>query len=142
MTTIAWDGLTLAADSLVTAGKDRWGSHRKLIKHKGRLIAFTGSIAGGLVLIEWFCEGAEPQEFPRLKSDEHAQLIVVADGKAWHYESRHIPSMCGVPSAWGTGREYALGAMAAGADARQAVRIAARFDALTGGRIIGAKARK
>ena len=41
----------------------------------------------------------------------------------------------GVPWAIGSGREYAIGAMAQGADAEQAVAIAARFDPYTGGAI-------
>lgn len=41
----------------------------------------------------------------------------------------------GIPWAIGSGREYAIGAMAQGADAEQAVAIAARFDAWTGGAI-------
>lgn len=135
MTTLAWDGSSLAVDSLVTAGAAKWGQVRKIARVRNAVCAFTGSVAGGLLLLEWYGDGAEPGEFPRLRADGFAELVVVREGKCLHFESTHMPSEVQAPAAWGTGREYALGALAAGATARQAVQIAARYDALTGGLI-------
>lgn len=39
------------------------------------------------------------------------------------------------PMAWGSGEEYALGAMEAGADALEAIEIAKRYDIQTGGNV-------
>lgn len=67
-------------------------------------------------------------------------IVVHLDEEAGHRVYHLDPNgladdITGVPWAVGSGREYAMGAMAANADAQQAVAIAARFDAWTGGPI-------
>lgn len=54
------------------------------------------------------------------------------DGKLWYYSGNHSFELrSDVPFAVGSGDKLALGAMAAGADAKEAVAIASRYDLYT-----------
>lgn len=136
MSTIAWDGTWLAADRQST---DR--GHIELTTKcarlvSGELVAWAGYLASGLRMAQWYRDGADPQAFPDCQrdNDRWAYLIVVrAPDDIVVYEREPIALRVQDPiAAWGTGRDFALGAMAMGATAAQAVEIASRFDIYTG----------
>jgi 20S proteasome alpha/beta subunit len=63
-------------------------------------------------------------------------LVVTADGKVWSMNcSGTLALVYGPYFAEGSGAKYAMGAMAAGATAAEAVAIAIRYDAYSGGEI-------
>jgi hypothetical protein len=83
------------------------------------------------MMARWYEAGADPADFPKCQEDKDdwARLIVVADGRVMVYERHPIAFPVEDPfMAWGSGRDYAMGAMARGATAREAVEIAMRFD--------------
>lgn len=134
MTTIAWDGTTLAADSQATNGQLR-ADTKKLYRINNNVVAFCGNLVEGQELIAWF----------RGEGDfccyDETTLIIVNKEELITYEGSHIPIKFKYdePWAWGTGQHLALGALAYGADSKSAVRVAAKYDVFTGGRIVTMK---
>lgn len=152
MTTIAFDGNTLAADSQTTqenirlsnsavkiftrvAQSDDWAIEGKRITAFGvagnlhaandlrrAMETFAGHKAG-----DPFAKGIT---FAFIAIAEDRTVFVGGkysdDDRSWVVEAQ-------APVAVGSGGDFAMGAMAAGATAEQAVEIAARFDVNTGG---------
>lgn len=130
MTTIAWDGITLAADSLSCSNGQR-SRVRKLRRcEDGRLIAAAGESGAVAAYLNWLerCVPLEPAPMrPSFQHDAddcvHA-LEIMPDGTVWRHE-RFAPFIVEERStAIGSGAAYALGAMAAGKSAPEAVVIA------------------
>lgn len=129
MTTIAWDGRTLAAD------RGAWsnGLHQpirkvhRLISLDGRvfLVAFAGDGAFCADVLRWMRHEAPPPG-PCLDEDKTRDCAVVIDDRrrVWRLNSRliYMQHRSGV-HVHGAGQEVALGALMAGADAIKAIRI-------------------
>jgi hypothetical protein len=98
------------------------------------VLAISGCESAGRQLVLWFENGANPEQWPDIQNtDDWARLIVASKRKCVIYEKTPIPmKVLDKFSAWGSGRDFALGAMAMGADARRAVKAASRFDILSG----------
>lgn len=133
MTVIAWDGRTLAVDR--QAAYD--GLCRRVKKYRrlkdGGVLAMCGTLAAGTIMMDWYEAGADVSQYPPCQnSEDNAELIVIRPRGAILWFGKH-PTANKYPRgrlwAWGCGRAYALGAMAHGASAVEAVRIASRFDA-------------
>lgn len=135
MSVIAWDGKTLAADrqgticdTNVTVSKIRKSSD-------GTILAWVDSHEGGMAMALWFEKGADPEMLPDTQNkDDWSRLItLLPNGQIFTYELQGIPLPILDPfAAWGAGRDFALGAMAMGADARKAVEIASKFNVYCG----------
>lgn len=129
MTTVAYDGITMAADSRTTG--DYKDDHcQKLFRVGKAVIGVAGAYSAGLLFIRWFKDQTKPK--PDLPDDFYA--LVARDG-IWFYDSNLIPIPTRAPTAIGSGAHLALGAMAVGATAAEAVRIARQYDESTGGRV-------
>jgi len=132
MTTIAWDGKTLAADSQITEGGLR--SHQreeKIIKHENQFFAFAGSLVSCLAVIEWLKAGGKKKKRPEL-DDLNFVVLHIQNGRANLYYDEFVPLQQLPPYTAGTGREVALGAILAGATAKEAVEIACDVDIMSG----------
>lgn len=132
MTVIAWDGVNLAADKQASEGNTRHVTTKiKRIQKgefKGYLVGGAGSTSQSNQMIVWFESGADPNFFPRYQDDETvaAQLLAISPDKIiYRFDFNPIPCVLedGV-YAIGSGRDVALGAIAMGATAQQAVEIA------------------
>ena len=138
MTTIAWDGKTLAVDSMVTSGSTIISiDQEKLFIDIGRYkaVAISGSIVCMEALIEWICNG-ENGDPPKV-DDYDSLMCVDEDGRMltfWHDSSKKPQYNSGI-TAGGNGHEIALGAMEAGATAVEAVEIACKLNIYTGGKV-------
>lgn len=141
MTTIAWDGTTLAADSCSWSGSARRRT-RKVFKitapdGKKYLVAFAGSGALAIATRDWMRGDAEkpvPRDFLDQKELEN-QFALVIDQKnqIWQLSGQLVYSrMREKIYAFGGGHEFAWGALEAGATAVQAVRIAAKRSDMAG----------
>jgi len=146
MTTVAWDGRTLAVDRRIVAGEHyRSGTKFRVATVAGAnvVMAYTGFVECGQLMMDWFESGAKKEDFPACQQDKDdwARLIVaqaVQHSYGWtpvvyYYDS--YPSRQDIEdshAAWGSGSECALAAMYCGKDATEAVEIAARFVATTG----------
>jgi len=137
MTTIAYDGTTIAADGQRTWGDQIAGlSFRKLRREGDTIYGFTGLAPMFDVMVAWHRNGADPGKLP-VGHDKDGWTLVVVDksglGKytsTCPYIERFDP-----PVAFGAGQDYAVGAMWAGATAEHAVRLVAQNTNHTGGDI-------
>ena len=135
MTTIAFDGNTIAADKQMNFC-DTPVATSKLVKMtyngKRAVAAGSGEVVQYTPIIEWLKNKRKAQ--PVLDATANFGVIVVTEDKvAYVYASALTPvAIKGRPWAIGTGADYALGAMAFGATAEQAVQIASELDVNTG----------
>jgi ATP-dependent protease HslVU (ClpYQ) peptidase subunit len=133
MTTIATDGQTMAGDGLVTSGGIVFG--RTAVKVQklsdGRLVGICGNARYAAPFVAWLESGGDVPEM----DDEFEALVVSADGtcKSYDYKGRSLDEE--LPTASGSGREIALGALVAGSTPEGAVRAACERDTMTGGEI-------
>lgn len=135
MTTIAWDGRTLAADRQATIGTLK-RTTRKIWCVCDKLVAFVGDSDQVLELLHWMRRGAGPTDFPehqRRGDSDNRIVVITSDRRIQVYERTPFPIEFGDKHfAMGSGRDFALGAMAMGATAREALQVASNLDCGTG----------
>lgn len=138
MTTLAYRDNILAFDSMITDSA-LTGYATKGRKTSKYLIACAGEWQDCEAFLDWGEQGAvfeDRRKFGLDREVEISGMIVDKKGKVWMYESRLYPMVIDAPFyALGSGSHLALGAMAHGATAHQAVKIAAKFDPFTGGTV-------
>lgn len=129
MTTIAFDGMSLAADRGSWSG----GFHQRAKKvHRvtapdGRkfLAALLGNAAFASDVLRWIRGGPHPGAC--LDADKEYDCAVVVDerGRVWRLSAHRLTyrEQSGRLHSAGAGQEIAMGALMAGADAVKAVRI-------------------
>jgi len=137
MTVIAWDGKTLSADKRAVAnGMPR--TVTKIHKVPGGVVAFSGSRMRALVLLDWFMKGADLANFPPGSTDldQHADaLFATTDRELYLYcdGPQTMPDFIVEPyMAMGSGRDFAMAAMACGQSSKEAVVLASNFDVFCG----------
>ena len=127
MSVIAWDGKTIAADRQMTSG-DMGVTCCKLVRLPSRaIVGWTGTAECGLVLLDWL---NGKREWPKFQEDKErwTRLVMVDDKGVWFYEQEPVPiQVLDKFMAWGSGRDFAMGALAMGATAERAVEIANQF---------------
>lgn len=131
ITTIAFDGETLAADRMMG---NRYNVS-KIHKIPGGYAAGAGDFDCIIEVVEWLRAGSNPDQKPDLSNSPESDIIVVSSaGKvSWlTWPFLRAVQLAEKQVAYGSGGGIALGAMAAGATAKQAVAIACRFDKYTG----------
>jgi ATP-dependent protease HslVU (ClpYQ) peptidase subunit len=137
MTTIAWKDGRVAADSLVTAGDVRRGFVEKLtLLQDGLVFGHSGATGFDIEVIDWLNAGAKPKDRPAIPEDARFTGIICWKEDFVLYGRDLRPQNIQAPFySIGSGNEFAMGAMAFGASAKEAVEVAARFDVYTGGEI-------
>ncbi len=131
MTTIAWDGRTLAGDRRGNAAGMAYEVCKLRRTGDGRLLGFSGDIGVGMLMLDWLDRGgARP---PQQDTERWATVLeITPDGACWCH-GRDARWRIEQPFfAIGSGRDFALAAMALGRTAAEAVDLAARFDTGTG----------
>jgi len=137
MTTIAYDGRYLAADTMASAGNTRLPGRFGKIHICGDVVyAHSGNLAYSQPLIAWHANGARDSAWPVARDNCENVLVVAWSTTVTTYE-RDIPYAGAVlgPEAWGSGAKVAMGAMAAGMTAQEAVAVAMELDICTGGTV-------
>lgn len=135
MTTIAWKGGILAVDNQVTVGDNQKAKASiKTVedKNNSRVFAITGSLTRGLRFIEDLKSNTAPGDRTKLKGTIVLEFDLKT-GRLLSWESRHLPLP--IESRYwadGSGCQFAMGAMDAGASAEEAIKIASRHDCYTG----------
>jgi ATP-dependent protease HslVU (ClpYQ) peptidase subunit len=126
MSVVAWDGKCIAADRQMTCNDMRMLTTKMRRLDDGTVLAWTGLPGAGLMLVRWYVEG---KEWPDGQQGENwSRLIVAKKDRVEMYERYPVPILVeSAFMAWGSGQEFALGAMAMGATAIQAVDVANRF---------------
>lgn len=131
MTTIAWDGRTLAGDRRGNAAGMAYEVCKLRRTSDGHLLGFSGDIGVGMLMLDWLDRGG-PRPHQQ-DSDRWATVLEIEpDGACWCH-GRDARWRIEQPFfAIGSGRDFALAAMALGRTAAEAVDLAARFDTGTG----------
>jgi ATP-dependent protease HslVU (ClpYQ) peptidase subunit len=124
LTVLAWDGRFLVADRQATFGGTAIPA-TKVFRHNDVLIGVVGDAQEVMAFLEWYKSKDLPK--PTLKAEFSS--YVVSDKKLYKYESMLYPFLMDTPFwAAGCGADYAMGAMAAGKTAQEAVEIACKLD--------------
>src|SRR5262245_3817758 len=130
MTTIATDGVTIAAESRATRRHEiaSW-SEEKVIHRHGRIYASSGSANIGEALVTWHQAGANPKDLPVCSKDAGGWTLLVIDADGMWVYNDEVPYRMQVaaPFTMGSGGDWAMGAMHAGASPRKAVEIACKL---------------
>jgi len=127
MTTIAWDGTTLAGDTLVVAGNLKTAGVKLYRLQDGRLYGGSGYQEQVLAVREWLETAGE-----KPKLEQFAAILITPDGACLRLEEQLIPMPIQERfHAVGSGRDFAMAAMALGKTALEAVLLAAHWDAWT-----------
>lgn len=139
MTTIAWDGKTLAVDTLVTCDGGRCASSSKLFHwatDAGEMIlAGSGELSQLMALVHWL---KNPEgDKPTVEKMEAVAITVVHQKiqMIQLFDYSLVPFLITGPTALGSGWRWALAAMDHGKNAIQAVEYAMTRDCFTGGEI-------
>jgi ATP-dependent protease HslVU (ClpYQ) peptidase subunit len=139
MTTIATDGVTIAADGLAARGDEVCRQDVKKIREKdGVIYAMSGPLPIFAPLMEWHSNGAKVADVPQVHSDLEWGLLVISNAGAFEYSSRCVyPSQVEMPFTLGSGADYAMGAMHAGKTPAEAVQLVIDkcLNVHTGGRV-------
>jgi ATP-dependent protease HslVU (ClpYQ) peptidase subunit len=132
VTTIATDGFAMAGDGQAEAMDTIIAFNRAKIRRlpDGSLFGMAGRSADSETLSRWLIEGGKKPKLGSLSA-----LRLYPDGRLEWISELCDPIQIDAPCAVGSGMDYALGAMDAGASPERAVRIAARRDPGTGGAI-------
>jgi len=126
LTIIAFDGKTLACDRQITAGDIKYQGTKWKTLADGTVAAWAGGIDAALLLVDWYENGADPEDFPFSVEDEpHCDLIIWDKPNSVKvYCQCHIPTVFDQPMAWGSGATAGLTALKLGTNAKTAVVIA------------------
>jgi hypothetical protein len=135
MTTIAWDGAALAGDRLGDYGGTKVTIRKVFaVKNKRGERYLIGGAGGSGLLTAWrrWVEGLGPEPVIN-RDDDFAAIMVDERRRVWKVEwnLQHVRYRDRF-MALGSGRGEAIGAMAMGATARQAILVASRHDIGTG----------
>lgn len=135
MTTIAFDGVTLAADKQSTShGMAR--TVTKIRRIRGELFAMSGGGIHCQALMKWFEGSRNPSEWPKAPDDESCgNIIQVTKAGLFVWSGAGLPHPEPLEDrfmAFGSGRDFAMAAMHLGKSAKEAIEIASIYDIATG----------
>lgn len=149
MTVVAFDGTYMAADSKAT---DSWGMIElgvdKILKldhiliggagESGQIRRWSRGLRTDLSMDELIRDGYP--DYDREKNDPALLVVDRHTRKVYRHVAGLFMPCCRPYHAVGSGRDYALAAMALGRTAEQAVELAITFDNGTGGEIMVVRA--
>lgn len=149
MTTIAWDGKTLAVDRACWKGQEVWSPFKKLFEinlcgesmsalrlaHPSIVWAATGMTGVIPLVAQWLERGGDRPRFDKDVADGSLGVILEVDtGKVYSFSGLlTVNPYEGAPVSDGVGHEMALGAMLAGASATRAIEIVAERSGMAAG---------
>ncbi len=136
MTTLATDGITLAADGQISCGDLIEDLNRQKVfrLNDGTAIAFAGCLHSAVRFMEWVQSGS-PQDLVPSLAENFGAIRINGTSTVLSYDNSCHAIQMPTPYAEGTGKHLALGAMLAGKTPVEAVKIAAQRDMWTGGKI-------
>ena len=154
MTTIVYRDGVIAADSWSTLTSEAGGARRhvctkldrKRIKGREVILTAAGEVGPALIFFDWYGSAKPVPDIAQVQIGDFHALIVEPDGlyeadgyfRPWRVVEADSLGFYAV----GSGSKAALGALHMGADAREAVRIAALVDPYTGGDIVSMSLRQ
>jgi len=137
MTTIAYRSGLLAADTLISYTSITNGSREKIAKCGGFTVALAGPAWLRRPLEAWCAGGCPEDDVPQVLLDHgndfSALIIDNTTGDLFEFDNGYLLPIFADYTAIGSGALLALGAMAHGASAEEAVEAASKHDKNTGG---------
>ena len=136
MTTIAYRSGVLAADTLIAYTSITNGNRDKISQCGEFTVALAGPAWLREPLEDWCrrgCSGPIPDDLANNDGQFSALIVRNATGEVYEYDSGYLLPVLADYTAIGSGALLALGAMAYGATALEAVKSAACHDKNTGG---------
>lgn len=140
MTTIAFDGKTMACDTRVVCGSNCCNTDTKIYENDFVVIGVAGNAGVGTMLID------RPDILQAKHYDfdfealvfvkDTEKVYIVAFYKSWDCALSSVIPIADSFAAVGSGAPYALAAMECGYSAHGGVAVASKFDTNTGGKII------
>ena len=129
MTTIAYDGKYFAVDSQFSEGATKYNGN-KMMKYRGGYWSSCGEEVD-----EPAFQALLDGKVDRVKVHKSSACLFTKKGKSelYYLHPNGYVTVCPVPYAIGSGRELAIGAMAAGKNAMDAVKIAGQYSPYSGG---------
>lgn len=140
MTTIAFDGKTMACDTRVVCGSNCYNTDTKIYENDFAVIGVAGDAGVGDILV-----GDRGILVPKHYDFDFEALVFVKDTekvykvafyKSWDCALSSVIPVADSFAAVGSGTPYALAAMYLGHTAARSVTVASQFDTNTGGKII------
>lgn len=140
MTTIAFDGKTMACDTRVVCGSNCYNTDTKIYENDFAVIGVAGDAGVGDILV-----GDRGILVPKHYDFDFSALVWVKDTetlcrvefyKSWDCALSSVITVADSFAAVGSGAPYALAAMECGYSANGGVAVASKFDTNTGGKII------
>ena len=140
MTTIAFDGKTMACDTRVVCGSNCYNTDTKIYENEFVVIGVAGDAGVGILLVK-----DDGILVPKHYDFDFSALVWVKDietlckvefYKSWDCALSSVIPVADSFAAVGSGEPYALAAMYLGHTATRAITVAAQFDTNTGGKII------
>lgn len=136
MTTIAYKAGTIASDSVQTFNSMRIGTMPKIARRSdGTLVGAAGNASYVTTLIKW-AKSPSKSKPPLPPNDGGTGLVISPKGKITLIDDDGFTECETDYIAIGSGGEIALGAMAFGATAKEAVEISIKHDCHSGGEAI------
>ena len=134
MTTIAFDGKTLAADRMSAMDGCKNGRVTKIRRTAdGRLLGGAGWATSCVLMMDWMENGGERPAFQSDKDRSAHVVEVMPDGRVYRHEEGGRSLVESLPVTVGSGAPYAMAAMLCGKDAKGAVEIACELDESSAG---------
>lgn len=140
MTTIAFDGKTMACDTRVVCGSNCYNTDTKIYENGFVVIGVAGDAGVGILLVE-----DDSILVPKHYDFDFSALVWVKDietlckvefYKSWDCALSSVIPITDGFAAVGSGAPYALATMYLGNTATRSVTVASQFDTNTGGKII------
>ena len=140
MTTIAFDGKTMACDTRVVCGSNCYNTDTKIYENDFVVIGAAGDAGVGILLVQ-----DDGILAPKHYDFDFSALVWVKDietlckvefYKSWDCALSSVITVADSFAAVGSGSPYALAAMYLGETATRAITVAAQFDTNTGGKVI------
>ena len=136
MSVVAWDGTHMAADRQATCGDMRRRTV-KLVRSKDgkRVFSWTGTESLGRILMAWYEDGRDPAKWPAAQATtDWTRMLVAHKDRIEEWQQHPAPTIhpIGRIAAWGSGRDFAMGALATGSSAKHAELIASRYNVACG----------
>lgn len=140
MTTIAYRDGILAADSMLTGYDADCGSVIKIRRNRhGWLGGASGNKGSTTLFMDWFLNTPpriDVKPAPTVDDNSADGIVILPGGRVFFWSgSAALWAVIAPFHTLGSGMRFAMGAMAMGASAREAVGVAKKFDVYTGGRI-------
>lgn len=135
MTTVAWRGGVMAADTMMTFGSTLIDGRIKIARRDDGALIGAAGLCGRSEAFRAWALGGEVGNAPDMK--DSTGIIVEPDGAVRVFDGEENGSYTIRPPyfAIGSGTDHALGAMFAGASAETAVRAAILHDKSSGGAV-------